>query len=168
MPAIPKLLSLALVFLICLTPLAGSAQREVVLWLLLVLAGLDAGAAVKTTVVAMEQVATWVAELLSVRVLPFYLALSALAWGGHSSDCQGRGQREGIRLPDLCQLSRRCHVWGGGAWWMWLKQGWSRCLCLWLLRKGRCRKICATPSEQRAAAWRFPCGAASRRRAKTR
>jgi hypothetical protein len=80
--ATPKLLSLALVFLICLTPLAGSAQREVVLGLLVILAGLDAGAAVKTTVVAMEQVATWVAELLSVRVLPFYLALSALAWVG--------------------------------------------------------------------------------------
>jgi hypothetical protein len=52
------------------------------LGLLLILAGLDAGAAVKTTVVAMEQVATWVAELLSVRVLPFYLAMSALAWVG--------------------------------------------------------------------------------------
>jgi hypothetical protein len=82
MPSIPKQLSLALVFLTCLTPLVSSAQREVVLGLLLILAGLDAGAAVKTTVVAMEQVATWVAELLSVRVLPFYLAMSALAWVG--------------------------------------------------------------------------------------
>lgn len=82
MPAIPKLLSLALVFLTCLTPLLASAQREVVLGLLLILAALDAGAAVKTTVVAMEQVAAWVAELLSVRVLPFYLAMSALAWVG--------------------------------------------------------------------------------------
>ncbi len=82
MPSIPKQLSLVLVFLTCLTPLAGSAQREVVLGLLVILAGLDAGAAVKTTVVAMEQVATWVAELLSVRVLLFYLAISALAWVG--------------------------------------------------------------------------------------
>ena len=111
MPSIPKQLSLVLVFLTCLTPLAGSAQREVVLGLLLILAVLDAGAAVKTTVVAMEQVDPWVAELLSVRVLPFYLAISALGLGGDSADSESRGQRQGIRLPDLCQLSCRSHVW---------------------------------------------------------
>jgi hypothetical protein len=106
MPSIPKQLSLALVFLTCLTPLVSSAQREVVLGLLLILAGLDAGAAVKTTVVAMEQVATWVAELLSVLSGDVCLGL-----GGYSSDPQGRRQRQGIRLPDLCQLSCRCDVW---------------------------------------------------------
>lgn len=82
MPTVPKLLSLALVFLTCLTPLVDSAQRTLILGLLGVLAALDAGAAVRTTVVAMEQVAGFVVELLSVRVLPFYLALSALAWVG--------------------------------------------------------------------------------------
>lgn len=86
MPPIPKLLSLALIFLTCLTPLLASAQREVVLGLLVVLAALEAGAAVKTTVVAMEQVAAFVAEVLSVRVLPFFLAMSAIAWVGIPPD----------------------------------------------------------------------------------
>jgi hypothetical protein len=51
---------------------------------------------------------------------------------------------------------------------LWFKQGWSRCLCLWLLRQSRYRETRATSPEQRAAAWRFPSSATSRRRAKPR